>query len=117
MNDLECITSFCRNLLDFIIANDRLPSSINDYNLFNLDFDDVVYLIDNCKKFTLIESKISDERSEMADCPDFLASTSSASYNLNTTSRLLNEFKAASLLSIEIQKIITRRFVPIMMHQ
>lgn len=90
------LETFCIKLRDFIIKNERIPHLPDDQDYFNdLDIDDVIYLIENCTKFTVIDN--SESEIELESC----------------SSSILDEFKYSAILAIEIQKIITRKYLPI----
>lgn len=100
----SCEHSDCPNLLyqfikylqEFIDENNRLPALPQDFEHFeNFPMDHLTYLIENCRKFRIINH-----------CPDSNAVESECD------SGVLAEFKAASLLAAEIQKIITRKYTP-----
>lgn len=96
--DKSTIQSFLLLLDDFISMHNRFPSIPLDLDSFkcNMGTDEVAYLLENCKKFCLIESFISVDDTFFDD------------YNHSK----LDKFQASAILAVEIQKIITRKFIP-----
>lgn len=86
---------FCCRLRKFIQEFERIPRLPEDRTYFDtIYFDDLMYLIDNCRKITIVESFEPDE---------FETGPSS----------IFDEFKNSAILAAEIQKIITRKYLPI----
>lgn len=81
-----------------------LPQDKDHFNYFHID--DLIYLIENCTKFTVITSTEPEEHAKYTDkdCIDCSIDSSS--------STILDEFKYSAILAAEIQKIITRKYLP-----
>ena len=93
----KTLETFCIKLREFIINFERIPCLPDDQKHFNdLNIDDLIYLIENCKKFTVIDNSSSEIKLE----------------NCNDSSSILDEFKYSAILAAEIQKIITRKYLP-----
>lgn len=100
IDEIEELSTFCVILKQFIEEHGRIPLLPKDLDHFIrkssvLCADDLFYLIENCTKFVLLENK-------------FDNSLDSGRNDQN----ILKEFKFAAILAAEIQKIITRKYLP-----
>ena len=102
LKEKEALNDFCIILKQFVEENGRIPLLPNDLEQFlkrsNLHADDLVYLLENCARFIILESSISDDIFDLN--------------SLREDGNILNEFKFAAILAAEIQKIITRKYLP-----
>lgn len=103
IDEIEELSDFCAILKQFIEENGRIPSLPNDLDQLLkkssvLCAEDLVYLIENCTKFVLIESPIDNNSFDFKP--------------LRQDQNILKEFKFAAILSAEIQKIVTRKYLP-----
>lgn len=80
----------------FIERNNRLPVLPQDSDHFkDFPMDHLTYLMESCRKFRFVKNPPNSNDIDAECDSDFLA-----------------EFKAAALLAAEIQKIITRKYIP-----
>lgn len=94
----KTLEDFCVKLREFIVNFERIPHLPNDQKYFDrFDMDDLIYLIENCRKFKEIESLEPEEE---------ISTT-------NSSKSIFDEFKVSAILAAEIQKIITRKYLPI----
>ena len=98
-NDLK---KFCLILKQFLNENGRIPSIPNDLEYFlkkaQLNIDILAYLTENCTRFVLLESVMDENTLDLE--------------SIENSCDLLNEFKFAAILAAEIQKIVTRKYIP-----
>lgn len=92
---------FSKILIKFIEDNRRIPHLPNDLNYLlsnnlSLDIEDFAYLLENCTKFVHLESEMNYYSNEP----------------ISNARNILKEFKISSILAAEIQKIITRKYLP-----
>lgn len=99
----KTLERFCIALREFIVNYGRIPLLPRDQEHFNdFQIDDLIYLIGNCTKFTVISSPEPEEQEKDNDYID----------NSSISSTILDEFKYSAILAAEIQKIITRKYLP-----
>ena len=102
LKENDIIMNFCLILKQFIEEKDRIPLLPNDLEYFlkqsKLHANDLIYLLENCSKIVILESLICDNAFDFTSTRDDQNS--------------LNEFKFAAILAAEIQKIITRKYLP-----
>lgn len=93
----KTLERFCIVLRRFIVNYNKIPSLPRDQVHFkDFSIDDLIYLIESCTKFSVIDSAEPEEQDS------FLVDSSS----------ILDEFKYSAILAAEIQKIITRKYLP-----
>ena len=96
------LKDFCWILNQFIEENDRIVSLPHDLEYFlkrsSLNIDVLIYLIENCTKFVLLEGEIDETILDLE--------------SIQSNQNILNEFKFAAILAEEIQKLITRKYLP-----
>ena len=102
LKENDILMNFCFILKQFIEEKDRIPLLPNDLEYFlkqsKLHANDLIYLLENCSKIVILESLICDNAFDFTSTRDDQNS--------------LNEFKFAAILAAEIQKIITRKYLP-----
>ena len=100
------VTNFCKELNNFLSIINRFPSLPMDFeffNKYNMDPENLIYMIENCRKFTLIQ--LSNDDNDNDDFQD-------SSFNTRCNHSILDEFMTSALLAVEIQKLITRKHIP-----
>lgn len=104
--ETRAIINFCEELNNFLSNTNRFPILPKDFEWFdklNMDSEDLIYLIDNCRKFRLIQQSNDKDHDD-----EFIDSTSNIQYNHS----IMDEFMTSALLAVEIQKLITRKHIP-----
>jgi hypothetical protein len=93
----KTLERFCIELREFIVNFNKIPSLPRDKVHFkDFSIDDLIYLIESCKKFSVIDSPEPEEKDSF----------------VVDSSNILDEFKFSAILAAEIQKIITRKYLP-----
>lgn len=96
-NELPVFISFSTKLRKFIDLFQKIPELPRDKEHFiDISEDQLMYLIDNFTRFTIVESSW-----EYFESPC-----------TNEKPTLLNSMKLSAIMAAEIQKIITRKYIP-----
>lgn len=100
-NENPVFLQFCKQLSNFIEKESRFPPILpkDSQHFTDILEDDLIYFIEHCPRFCLLESKKSSCRSVYNDA-----------YSINCN--FVNLYMAAGYLASEIQKLISRKYLP-----
>lgn len=103
--ETRSVINFCKELNNFFNNTNRFPVLPVDFEFFdklNMDSQDLIYMIENCRKFRLIQQSNDNDNGDFYD----------SSFNIQYNHSILDEFMTSALLAVEIQKLITRKHIP-----